>query len=54
MGTLFCPPAGVDDDDAVSAANGAEAMRDDEGGAPGGQAFQSLLDEGFGFVIERG
>src|ERR1700680_4563361 len=54
VGTLFCQPAGVDDDDAVGAADGAEAVGDDEGGAPGGQAFQGLLDEGFGLVIERG
>ena len=54
MGTLFRQPAGVDDDDAIGAADGAEAMGDDEGGTPGGQAFDGLLDERFGFIVERG
>ena len=54
VGALFGHSTGVDDDDAVGVTNSAEAVRNDEGSATGSQAFQGLLYQRFGFVIERG
>ena len=37
----------VQDEDAVGAANGAETMRDDKGGAPEHEVFEGLMNEAF-------
>ena len=43
-----------EDEDSVGVADGAQAVGDDNGGAPYGYLLKGALDEGFGFVIDRG
>ena len=46
-------PVGPDADDEIAALNGAEAMRDGDGGVGTFQhAVQGLVDQGFGFGVE--
>ncbi len=54
MGALFVDLALFDDEDLVGAADGAEAVGDDEGGAVLHQALEGLLDEFFGGGINAG
>ncbi len=42
----------LDDEDLVGAADGGEAVGDDEGGAALHEVVQAVLDEGFGFGVE--
>ncbi len=43
----------VDHDDAVGVAYGVEAVRDDEHGAALADGFHVVMDDAFGFVVER-
>ena len=51
---LFDDLALIQDVDAVGAANGAETVGDDDGGASVEEAFEGLLDLGFGDGIDIG
>ena len=54
MGATLDDAAVFNDQDLVRAANGGEAVRDDEGGAAAHQVGEALLNQGFGFGIEAG
>ena len=54
MRAAFDDFAGFDDEDLIGAANGGEAVGDDEGGAAAHQVGEALLNQGFGFGIEAG
>ncbi len=49
---LFADSAGVEDEDAVGVDDGGEAMSDGQDGAAFGEAFEGLIDRGFGCGIE--
>ena len=52
VGAVLHDPAGVHDQDAVGVADGAEAVRDHEGGAALHQAFQGGLHQCFRFIVQ--
>ena len=54
VGTLFHDPAVIEDDDAVRATDGCQAVGDDEGGTTTGQIGKCVLDRALGFRIEGG
>ena len=54
MSAAFDDAAGFDDQNLIGAADGGEAMRDDERGAAAHQVREAFLDHGFGFGIEAG
>ena len=43
-----------EDENAVGVADGAEAVGDDDGGAPDDDLFERALNEGFGLVVDGG
>ena len=51
---LFLELTAFEDKDAVGVADGAEAVGDDDGGAPDDDLFERALDEGFGLVVDGG
>jgi len=51
MRALLAQAAFVKHEDAVGVLNGAQAVRDDESGAPGEQAIQSFANEQLGFGV---
>src|SRR3546814_2170556 len=51
--TLFDNLACIHHHDAVGRANGGQTMRDHDGGAVTHQTIKSVLDQSFGFGIER-
>lgn len=52
MGALFDKGSGVEDEDFVGVADGAEAVGDDEAGASGHQAVEGFLNFGLGAGID--
>ena len=54
MGAALDDAAGFDDEDLIGAADGGEAVGDDEGGAAAHQVRKAFLNEGFGFGVEAG
>src|SRR5271170_7359354 len=52
MGALFAKAAFVEDEDARSVLNGAQAMRDDEGGAAGEEAVERFANLQLGFCVD--
>ena len=52
MCALFDDFAAVHDDDAVGGFDGGQAVGDDDAGTVFHQAFECLLDEAFGFVVQ--
>lgn len=54
MGAAFDDLAVFHDEDLVGAADGGEAMGDDEGGAAAHEVGETFLDHGFGFGVEAG
>src|SRR5579871_4192849 len=54
VGAALDDASAFDDEDLVGAADGGEAMGNDEGRAAAHEIGQALLDEGFGFGIEAG
>src|SRR5260221_2161128 len=54
MRALLAETAFVEDEDAVGVLNGAEAMRDDEGGAAAEQAVEGIANQQLGFRVHAG
>lgn len=54
MGAALDEFAMMEDADEIGLADGAESVGDDEGGAVGSEAVESLLDEFFRGVVEGG
>jgi hypothetical protein len=54
MGALFAEAAFVEDEDAVGVLNGAEAMRDDQGGSAAEETVERFADQEFRFGVDAG
>lgn len=53
MGTFFHHHSVIQHDDAIQALNSAQPVGDDDGGATLHESPEGVLDEPFGFAIER-
>src|SRR5262249_34659694 len=53
MRAVLDQAAGIEGDDAVGGAHGGEPMRDDQHGAPLGDALHIVLDDALALIVER-